>query len=158
VNSQSYSQRGQFKRGQRDPRQGKGGAKPGAGRPPELLKKLCREIVDKHKLVHKLGRIAKGDRMDQVVTPNGEELKVPPSVKNQIAATVELLDRGYGRPNQTVEIQGNFAAAIVAEVMKSLRLIPSTCPHCKTRSDVKETVGRHLLELSRKLEAGELIS
>lgn len=118
---------------------------------------MCRAIVEKHKLVEKLGKIANGEDIEQVVTQNGECLKVPASVKNRIAATTELLDRGYGRPNQTIEISVNFAATLIAEVMKALRLVPHTCPHCKTRMDVKENVGRHLLELSRKFEAGELV-
>lgn len=140
-----------------DARRGEGGARPGAGRPAEWLKAKCREIVDRDDLIGFLGKVAKGADIDQVVTPMGECLKVPASVKNRIAAATELLDRGYGRPNQTVEININFAAILIAEVMKSLRLIPGMCPHCKTRMDVKDNIGKHLLELSRKFEAGELV-
>jgi hypothetical protein len=53
------------------------------------------------------------------------------------------------------DVQIRFASGIVAEVMKALRLIPTTCPHCKTRMDVKENVGKFLIDLSRNFEAQE---
>lgn len=138
-----------------DSRRGPGGARPGSGRPPEKLKQMCRSIVDKYKLVQKLGKIANGQNVDRVVTDIGKVIKVPASVNNQISATTELLDRGYGKPNQIIEVQTSYAMSIVAEVMKVLRLIPTTCPHCKTKSNLRQDTARLLLDLSKKFDAQE---
>jgi len=50
------------------------------------------------------------------------------------------------------DVQIRFASGLLAEVMKALRGIPTACPHCKTRLDVKEQVGQHLLELSKSFD------
>jgi len=154
---QDIPQDGRFQRGKRDPRQGQGGARPGSGRPAEWLKAKCREIVDRNKLVEFLGRVAKGEDIDQMVTPMGECLKVPASVKNRIAATTELLDRGYGKPNQVIEVQLGFAMTLVAEVMKALRLVPTTCPHCKTKMDLRQKIAQFLLDLSKRFDSQEAV-
>lgn len=141
-----------------DPRIAKGGAREGAGRPAEWLKAKCREIVDKNELIKFLGDVAKGNKIETVVTDTGIAVKVPAGVKSRISATTELLDRGYGKPNMTIEVNGNYAAVLIAEIMKSLRVIPTVCPHCKTNTRIKEAVGEHLLELSRRFESGELVA
>jgi hypothetical protein len=118
---------------------------------------MCRQIVDKKKLIQFLGNVAGGSKTEEVVTENAKVVKVAASTKNRIMATTELLDRGYGKPNQVIEVQVTFAMVIVAEVMKALRMIPPACPHCHTKIGLREKIGRFLLDLSKRFEEQETV-
>lgn len=72
----------------------------GGGRPPDWLKAKCRDIVDKKKLVEFLAEVASGENVDFSVTIDGRVIPIPAKPKDRIAATIELLDRGFGKSTQ----------------------------------------------------------
>lgn len=55
--------------------------------------------------------IARLDRMSRSVNEKGRKVKLPAKV--QLAATVELLNRGWGRPPQSLEVTGEDGKPIV---------------------------------------------
>jgi hypothetical protein len=88
-----------FKRGNKA---AAGVARPNAGRKPDWLKEKCQTIIDREELIDLLGRVARGDDMEQVVTDNGEVLQVPASIKDRLKAIEMLLTRGFGKPDSDV--------------------------------------------------------
>lgn len=59
------------------------------GRPPNAIKELCREYVFNDKLIEKLASIAKSAKTQ---------------TKDQIRAIEVLMDRGFGKAEQSVEL------------------------------------------------------
>lgn len=151
----SKQKRTEFSDGE-DVRRARGGARPGAGRPADWLKAKCRDIVNKEQLVEFLGKVAGGRNVDVSVTETGIRVSVPAKMRDRLFATTDLLDRGYGKPNQTIEINFNFATVIIAQVNRALHKVPDACPHCHTKLGIRREVGEELLELSKRLEQGSL--
>lgn len=84
-----------FKRGNKE---AVGGAREGAGRPPDWLREECRKHAPN--ILDFLRQVALGEDVEQIVTDKGEILPVPAPVKERIKAGEILLNRGYGMPNQ----------------------------------------------------------
>lgn len=103
-----------FKKGYDARRRTSGGAQPGAGRPPDWLKAKCDKIIDKYDLLGFLGKVAGGESIEQVVTDQGETIRVPAPVKDRLRAAEMLLDRRFGKPTQQVEASGNIGIDIVS--------------------------------------------
>jgi hypothetical protein len=78
------------------------------GRPPDWLKNKCQELIDKHKIIEFIVRVANGEDVEQVVSDQGEVLRVPASVKDRIRAAEILLDRGFGKAAQPLEHSGEI--------------------------------------------------
>jgi hypothetical protein len=85
---------------------GHGGRRPGAGRPLDWLKEQTRDIIRKDKLVERLAKIASGQDIEQPIS-NGEVISVPAPVAEQRKAILDLIERGFGKPEQTVEMNLN---------------------------------------------------
>lgn len=83
---------------------GHGGLRDGAGRTPGWLKEKCREIIDKEKLVEFMGDVAAGKDFPQLATSDGEVLPLPPPLKERRAAVEWLVDHGYGKVPQGMEL------------------------------------------------------
>lgn len=83
-----------------------GGAREGAGRPTDWLRQKCREIIDKKAVLEFLGGVVAGENFEQVVNSDGEVIALPPPLKDRLKASELLLDRGYGKPGQSVEVTG----------------------------------------------------
>ena len=81
-----------------------GGAKPGAGRPLNVVRKMCQEAIFNDKLIQRLAKVSRGERLQQVVTDEGVEIGVPAAIREQIKAIEVLLDRAYGKAEQSVEL------------------------------------------------------
>lgn len=101
-----------------------GGKREGAGRKPDWLKTKCASLVDKHKLLEYLARVAAGEETEQrvVVVREGnsahteiEEVKCSPH--DRMHAIEMLLERGYGKPVQGVEVGGKDGAPIAFDVV-----------------------------------------
>lgn len=80
-----------------------GGAREGAGRPLDWLKEQTRDIIRKDKLVERLGLIASGKDIPQPLS-NGEVVPIPAPVAEQRKAILDLLERGYGKVETTIEL------------------------------------------------------
>jgi hypothetical protein len=64
--------------------------------------------------------------------------EVPAKVKDRIAATSELLDRGFGKSIQEI-VETRFVFEFIGKfVDKITMLIPESCPHCSAVLDVRE--------------------
>ncbi len=98
-----------FKKGF-DPNKGKGGARPGAGRPPDWLKARCQEAGKG--IIEFLIRVASGENMEQVVNEQGETIGVPAAVKDRIKAAEVVLERGFGKVTQPVSGEGEDGAIV----------------------------------------------
>lgn len=81
---------------------GPGGARPGAGRPADWLRKRCQKAVEEKDLIGFLEKVANGEDMEQVVTDKGEAIAVPAAIRDRHKAVEILLDRGYGKPEQPI--------------------------------------------------------
>lgn len=111
-------------------RDGNPGHRGGGGRPPDKLKKLCVNLVDKYKLVQRLADIAAGKPMVPAVGQFGPiidsktklQVMLPAPIKAQAEAISELLDRGYGKSIQMLsnDPENPFDSAIFVLPAKSV--------------------------------------
>ncbi len=90
-----------FKKGH-DERRAKGGKREGAGRPSDWLRQACQKHTDN--ILGFLHQVALGQDVEQVITEDGETVRVPAPVKERIKASEAILDRGYGKASQPVEL------------------------------------------------------
>ena len=93
--------------------------KANGGRYPDWLKSKCREIIEKKKLVEFLADVASGKNVEVFLDINGNRNYIPAKIKDRITATTELLDRGFGKPIQAVELGVNDE---MAALLKEARL------------------------------------
>jgi hypothetical protein len=77
---------------------------PGSGRTPDWLKARCQEIIDKAQVVEFLGSVVAGEDVEQAVGDQGEAIRLPASVRDRLRAAEILLDRGFGKPNQSLDV------------------------------------------------------
>lgn len=85
---------------------GHGGKRDGAGRKPNWLKERCQEIVERDKILEFLASVANGADVEQAVGGEGEVIRVPAAVRDRIKAAELLLDRGFGKAPQSMEVTG----------------------------------------------------
>jgi hypothetical protein len=85
-----------------------------AGRPPRpieqrAVEKDVRKVARQHGIeaVEKLVALMRGTMVLDVGDPeNPKRIVIPVAPPTQLAAAVAILDRGYGRPGQAVEVTG----------------------------------------------------
>ena len=106
-----------FKKGY-DPKRANGGAREGAGRPADWLRAECQKHAPK--LIEFLASVADGQDVEQAVGAEGEVIRVPAAVRDRVRATEILLDRGYGKPNQSVEVSGDATSELAVLPASSL--------------------------------------
>lgn len=82
----------------------KGGKRPGAGRPPGALNKVTADI-----------KALAQQHCEAAIIQLATILTTSESHQARIAAAKELLDRGYGKATQAVEMSGPEGGAIVTE-------------------------------------------
>jgi hypothetical protein len=92
---------------------GEGGAREGAGRKPDWLKKKAQKILSDKKLIEFLGDVASGKNVRALVAIDGTTtVSAPADIKDRLRAVEILLDRGWGKPMQEirpVDDDGNYA-------------------------------------------------
>lgn len=76
-----------------------GGKREGAGRKPDWLKLRCQKLIDRHKLLDYLARVAAGKETEQRSTKDGA-VTVEVSAHDRLHALEMLLDRGFGKASQ----------------------------------------------------------
>lgn len=76
------------------------------GRPLDWLKQQCREIVNKRQLIEFLGDVASGVCVHEIEGPTGEKtgFKKTADIKDRLRAVEILLDRGFGRAEQQIDV------------------------------------------------------
>lgn len=92
--------------------------KPGSGRTPEWLKEKCREFIEKDKLVEFLSSVANGSKVRDVFLDNGSIVPCAAEVKDRMKATEILLDRGFGKAPQDVNLNGSISFDLVSALME----------------------------------------
>lgn len=90
----------------------RGGARKGAGRKPDWLRSECARIIDQHKLLEFVGRVASGDETETHVTKDGDVVDVAPRISDRLKAVEFLTDRAHGKPMQAVEVAGKDGGPI----------------------------------------------
>lgn len=87
-----------------------GGKREGAGRKPDWLKTKCAGLVDRNKLLEFVARVASGEETQTVVIKSGPQNssteEIPCDTKDRLHAVEMLLERGYGKPAQALEMSG----------------------------------------------------
>lgn len=87
-----------------------GGYRPGAGRKPDWFKAECRKLATSKKTLAFLKSVVEGDPVEEKKVFEGQEavtVLVSASVDARIRAWNSLMDRGFGKPEQTVEHTGD---------------------------------------------------
>lgn len=83
----------------------RGGARPGAGRKPGQVSAAKRELAEMAK-----DHAAKALEVLVSVANNS---KAPPAAR--VSAATAILDRGYGKPRQAVEVDGTFTGSFTVQ-------------------------------------------
>ena len=99
----------------------KGGARAGSGRPPDWLKEKCKGLVDKRDLIGWLSRVASGESEDTRIFFDNNNVvhheKVAAAIKDRIHAAEILLERGWGKPYQDVNLSGSGGGDLVLKLV-----------------------------------------
>lgn len=74
------------------------------GRDLDWLKEKCREIVKRDAIIEFLGHVAIGKDVEQAVGSEGEVISIPAAVRDRIRAAELLLDRGFGKADQAINL------------------------------------------------------
>ena len=144
--------------GKADPRNGRGGARPGAGAPSQMHRAECRRLVETLGIRDFFGDVAKGKKVDFTVTIDGRVVKVPASVRNRLYAGLTLIEHGYGRAPQELihSISTESLDRFEQQLSKIFQTyIPKMCPHCRTALAMPEGMAEAILDLSRAFETEE---
>lgn len=92
-----------FKKGQSGNPNGK--SNPGrAGRPADWLREKCQKLVDQHKIIEFLADVAGGKPVVRLVVIDQNSVQIPAEVKDRIKAAEILMDRGYGKTPQAIDV------------------------------------------------------
>lgn len=108
------------------PPPGKGGKREGSGRKPEWLQNECKRIVDVNGLLDFLGDVASGKPVKSTLGIKDENgyvkemsgLQVSADIKDRLKAVEMLMDRGWGKPPQAVEVGGKDGGPIAVAVVR----------------------------------------
>jgi hypothetical protein len=82
-----------------------GGKRENAGRPPDWLRTKCQKLLEKHKLIEFVAKVAAGEDIDQAINDNGECLKIPAGVKERLKAVEMLKEWGLGKTPDNVDVE-----------------------------------------------------
>lgn len=93
------------------------------GPKPNWYKEKCESYLRDGNLFNFFSRVAKGDRVDRVVTMGGDVIQIPASIRNRMAAICELRDTAFGKPSSSVDVTSGGKAisdlpSILAEARK----------------------------------------
>lgn len=94
-----------------------GGYRKGAGRKPDWYKAECARILDQHKLLEFIGRVAAGEEPEQHLDKEGVIYELRPKISDRIKAVEFLADRAHGKPAQAVEVSGEGGGPLTVTVV-----------------------------------------
>jgi hypothetical protein len=96
----------------------KGGARPGSGRPSDWLRDKCQGLISRHKLIEFLAQVASGEYMENVFDGSQKTgLMRSAEAKDRMRAVEMLLDRGFGKAQQSIEHSGNLQTGNLVVVL-----------------------------------------
>lgn len=94
-----------------------GGKRDGSGRKPDWLKEKCAKLVDVNKLMEFVSNVASGEETEIHYDKMGHAFEASCSTKDRLHAVEILLERGFGKPVQGVELSGKEGAPAVFDVV-----------------------------------------
>lgn len=106
------------------------------GRPKEVLRRKCREAIeggpDAEHGVTFVARVMRGTETEDVTVTTGsganattQVVQVRPKLRDRLYAAELLLDRGYGKPDQALQIEDERPRRTGEEVMaRIMELLP----------------------------------
>jgi hypothetical protein len=94
-----------------------GGARKGAGRKPDWFKAECARILDQHKLLEFMGRVASGQETETHIDAMRNVHEIPAKMSDRIKAVEFLADRAHGKPAQAVEVSGEGGGPLTVTVV-----------------------------------------
>ncbi len=111
----------------------------GGGRPKEVLRRRCREEIETRGGIEFVGRVMDGTETDAVTLTVGsgkdahtEVVQVPAKIRDRLYAFELLADRGYGKPEQAVQIEDErprrTGEEIMAHILELLPRVIATLP------------------------------
>ncbi len=122
------------------------------GRPKEILRRRCRDEIERCEGIEFVGRVMRGSETEDVVVKVGsgkyartEVVQRRPKVRDRLHAFELLWDRGYGKPGQVPEIEDEpprlthdqRMAQVIGMLPQLVRMLPV---------DAREELARLLVE------------
>lgn len=99
-----------------DPNRAHGGPRANSGRDPNWVKKKCQDLIDKHKLLEFLAEVASGEYKEAWVSIKTEKtIMRPVDAETRMKAINMLLDRGYGKPLQDMQLSGTVGGKMIIQ-------------------------------------------
>lgn len=95
----------------------RGGFRKNAGRKPDWFKAECARIMDKHKLLEFMGRVAAGEETELHFDAMRNVHEIPAKMSDRIKAVEFLADRAHGKPAQAVELGGKDGGPLTVTVV-----------------------------------------
>ena len=96
---------------------GVGGVRPGSGHPSDEFKRKCRNIIGKPEFLAFLEGVYLGKKVEWKRDQSNKPYCDPATVKDRLKAADMLMDRGFGKPNQEVELGGKDGETLKIEVV-----------------------------------------
>ena len=98
-----------------------GGKRKNSGRKPDWFKKKCQEIATSEKAIKFLESVINGEPVEEkkLMVPGGEAIVVweSASVDARVKAWNSVMDRGFGKPQQSIEMGGIGGAPLQIQVV-----------------------------------------
>ena len=92
----------------------------GGGRPPEWLIAECKKYVEKREIIKFLADVAGGENVREVQSGDGSEVVgAPAEIRDRLKAAEMLLDRGWGKPDQSMDVSGHIKHDIIESIRKA---------------------------------------
>lgn len=102
------------------------------GRPKEVLRQRCREAIESRAGIDFVARVMDGSETEDVLVSVGEKQvleKVRPKIRDRLLAFELLADRGYGKPDQSLNVRDVAPRPTGEETMRRiLALLPRVIP------------------------------
>jgi hypothetical protein len=91
-----------------------GGKRKNAGRTTDWLKEKCQAVIEKHDLIGFLSDVASG-MFTEVVIVDGQKSIVKKSAnpETRLKAAAMLLDRGFGKAHESIQLSGSVESRII---------------------------------------------
>ena len=106
------------------------------GRPKEVLRRRCREQIETRGGIDFVGRVMDGTETEDVTVTIGsgkdarnEVVQVRPKLRDRLYAAQLLMDRGYGKPDQALQVEDETPRLTGEETMaRIVELLPRVLP------------------------------
>ncbi len=108
----------------------------GGGRPKEILRRRCREEIESRKGIEYVASVMDGTAVEKVpvTVGSGKDARVvlvdvSPKTRDRLYAYELLMDRGYGKPDQALQVEDERPRRTGEEVMADImEMLPRVLP------------------------------